>query len=117
MQMVDTILASRYGGEVRARYLDVESPELTAYPEVSARVREQGVNLPVVAVDGQVIGEGCFSAGMIMAYLADGQMPKVPEGHKVSGVLPAQGEPTSTEGGVWRCVGRWWRRLWRSSSS
>jgi hypothetical protein len=117
VQMVDTVLAGRSGGEVRTRYLDVEAPELAGYAEARVRLADPAVKLPLVLVDGRVVVEGCVSAGMIMAYLADGQIPKVPEGHMVSGVPPAQAGPTSPEGGIWRCVGRWWRRLWGSSSS
>ncbi|HHW14570.1 MAG TPA: arsenic metallochaperone ArsD family protein [Firmicutes bacterium] len=75
---MDVLLTTKHGGEVQTRYLDASSPELAAYPEVQARLTASEVRLPLVVVDGRVVAEGCFSAGTILAYLADGQIPKVP---------------------------------------
>ncbi len=122
VQMVEAVLAGRFGGEVQVRYLDSTAPELAAYPEVGARLAAPGVRFPLVVVDGRVVAEGGLSAGLIVSYLVSGHIPKTLEGHMVSrvasaGAPPAAEGPNLPERGVWRCVGRWWRRWWRSSSS
>lgn len=75
---MDVLLTTKYGGEVSVRYLDTSAPELNAYPEIQARLDAPEVRLPLVAIDGRLVAEGCFSAGNILAHLADGQIPKAP---------------------------------------
>ncbi|MDI6870993.1 MAG: hypothetical protein QME79_06485 [Bacillota bacterium] len=93
MQVIEPVLADRFGGEVQLRYLDAEAPELAAYPDVRLRLATPGVRLPLVVADGRVIAEGQLSAGLITSYLVYGHIPKVPEGHKVSKASPAGEEP------------------------
>jgi disulfide oxidoreductase YuzD len=122
VQVVEAALAGRFGGKVQVRYLASTAPELAAYPEVAARLAAPGVWFPLVVVDGRVVAEGGVSAGLIVTHLVSGQIPMTPDGHMVSrvasaGAPPAAEGPNRPERGVWRCVGRWWRRWWRSSSS
>ncbi|MGE5509083.1 MAG: hypothetical protein ACM3RP_11450 [Chitinophagales bacterium] len=72
------ILAQLYPGEVTVRGLAATAPEVEAYPEAKARLAEAGVRLPLVLIDGHLVREGAFSAGIIAAYLRDGQIPKSP---------------------------------------
>lgn len=72
------MLTQQHSGEVTVRQLEADSPEVLAYPQAQARLAEVGARFPLVLIDGQLVGEGAFSAGTIAAYLRDGQIPKSP---------------------------------------
>lgn len=115
--MTDVVVSERWSGEARVRYVPSNAPELAGFPEVQSRLASPDARLPLVVADGKVIFEGSVSAGLVLAYLKDGQIPNISQGHRVSQVSPEGEEPKRPERGVGGCVGRWWRRLWRSSSS
>ena len=72
------MLTQMFPNEVRVRRLETTAAEVAAYPEAEARLAEGVARLPLVVIDGRLVGEGTFSAGIIADYLRGGQIPKSP---------------------------------------
>lgn len=51
-------LDARFGDEATVAYVDLFSPEMGAHPDVEARIATDGLDMPLVMVDGAVVSAG-----------------------------------------------------------
>ena len=69
--MARSCLGSKYGEQVRVRYIDIYQPEGEEERLFSHRVVEEDLWYPIVVIDGEVVGEGNPRLKAIQKKLAE----------------------------------------------
>lgn len=64
------ILTKNFGDKVDTKYIDVEDPSINSYLEITEKVKNGDIYLPVVLLDDVMISNGYLSYPRIVAELS-----------------------------------------------
>lgn len=64
------ILTKNFGDKVDTKYIDLEDPSINSYLEITEKVKNGDIYLPVVLLDDVMISNGYLSYPRIVAELS-----------------------------------------------